>query len=262
MRDEGLNHCEFPKEITQGIKFNNIGFKYRNTNTWVLQGLNFTIKPGETIAIVGANGSGKTTLIKLLAGLYEPTEGKIFVDATDWSSIRSDELAKNVSVIFQDFMLYNVSAQDNIWYGNVQGERNDELIHGAAKDAGVHNLFSSFAKGYDTTLGNLFKGSQPLSQGEWQRTALARSFYNQATLILLDEPTSSLDAFTEAKLLDHFKSITQNRTAVIVSHRLSTIKLADRIVVLDQGRMAEIGSPHELEAKKGHYKEMVDSLKR
>jgi ATP-binding cassette subfamily B protein len=174
--------------------------------------------------------------------------------------IDRSKLAESVSVIFQDFMLYNVSAKNNIWFGNINREPSNNNIQKAAKDAGIHELFMNLPKGYETTLGTLFRNSEQLSRGEWQRTALARSFFNDAQLIILDEPTSSLDAFTEARLIDHFKEITKGRTAIIISHRLTTIKLADRIVVLENNSIAETGTHNELIARNGTYKKMLDSL--
>ncbi len=258
-KDTSAN-LHFPKPVKQGITFKDVSFKYPNTKRWVLKNLNITINEGETVALVGSNGAGKTTLVKLLAGLYKPTSGTITVDGTDWTQIKKDELADAVSVIFQDFMLYNVSAKDNIWYGNIRNQPDDKSIHDAAQNAGIHEIFMNLPEGYDTTLGTLFKNSEQLSRGEWQRTALARSFFNKAQLIILDEPTSSLDAFTEAKLINHFKEITSNRTSIIISHRMTTIKLADRIVVIDGNSICETGSHEELLKKNGVYKKMINSL--
>ncbi len=257
------NECEhFPLPIKDGIHLSNIYFKYPNTDKWILKDINLTIPKGKTVALVGKNGCGKTTLVKLLAGLYTPTKGSIKVDNTNWHNIDSTELSNNISIIFQDFMLYNVTALDNIRFGNTRRQTNIKDIRLAAEKAGIDHLFSNMNKGYNTTLGTLFRDSQMLSRGEWQRTALARSFYNtNAQLIILDEPTSSLDAFTEANLISHFKEITKDKTAVIVSHRLSTIKLADIIIVISNSGVAEVGSPDELIKKQGAYYEMIESLK-
>lgn len=252
---------DFPGILKEGISFKDVGFKYPNSDRWVFRHVNFTIPARKTVALVGANGSGKTTIVKLLAGLYQPVEGEIKADNVNWSSISSIEIAKHISVIFQDFMLYNVSAADNIRFGNVSKPFDKEEVVEAAKNAGIHDRFMGLENGYDTTLGTLFKGSEQLSQGEWQRTALARSFYNPSQVIILDEPTSSLDAFTEASLISHFSEIAKDRTAIIISHRLSTIKLADVIVVLDGAGVAEVGEPKQLLAQKGVFYEMVESLK-
>ena len=260
VKEDSSSSLHFPKPIKEHITFKDVSFKYPNTKRWVLKDVNFSIKAGETVAIVGTNGAGKTTLVKMLAGLYKPTTGDITVDGTDWTQIRSDELADAVTVIFQDFMLYNVSAKKNIWYGNIKREPDDNPIREAAKNAGIHDMFMNLPKGYETTLGTLFKNSEQLSRGEWQRTALARSFFNDAQLIILDEPTSSLDAFTEAGLLKYFGEIASGRTAIIISHRLTTIRLADRIIVLDGHGVAETGTHKELINKNGLYRKMVDSL--
>ncbi|MBI9060596.1 MAG: ABC transporter ATP-binding protein [Marinilabiliaceae bacterium] len=251
----------FPAVLKEGISFKDVGFKYPNSDRWIFRHVNFSIPARKTVALVGANGSGKTTMVKLLAGLYEPVEGEIKADNVNWSSINTIDIAKHVSVIFQDFMLYNVSAADNVRFGNVSKPFDEKEVVAAAKNAGIHERFMGLENGYDTALGTLFKGSEQLSQGEWQRTALARSFYNPSQVIVLDEPTSSLDAFTEASLISHFSEIAKDRTAIIISHRLSTIKLADVIVVLDGKGVAEVGAPGQLLAQKGIFYQMVESLK-
>lgn len=250
---------QFPKPIKKSIQLSSVEFKYPNTERSVFKNLNFSIPAGKTVALVGENGSGKTTLVKLLAGLYQPSSGEIKIDDVNLNDIHPTDLAENVSIIFQDFMLYNVSADDNIRFGNVNREYKKSNIIDAAINAGIHEVFSNLKEAYDTPLGTLFKDSEMLSRGEWQRTALARSFYNQAQVIILDEPTSSLDAYTEAKLISHFKSITSNRTAIIVSHRLTTINLADIIIVLKDGEITEMGPYQELLDLKGEFHRMVKS---
>ncbi|WP_262325717.1 ABC transporter ATP-binding protein [Carboxylicivirga litoralis] len=253
---------DFPSPIHKGIQLNDVSFRYPNSNKQVLNNISLCIPKGKTIALVGENGSGKTTLVKLLCGLHKPDKGQIFIDNRNWSDISSEQLAQNISVIFQDFMLYNVSARENILFGNMQRTGDDAAIEQAAHRAGLHDIFSKLPNGYKTTLGTLFRDSQMLSRGEWQRTALARSFYNtDAQVIILDEPTSSLDAFTEASLIKHFKDISEDKTAIIVSHRLSTIKLADMIVVMENGTIAEVGKPKDLLANKGVFFQMIESLK-
>ncbi|MCT4590013.1 MAG: ABC transporter ATP-binding protein/permease [Carboxylicivirga sp.] len=259
---ETNSQVRFPQPIKNAIEFKNVCFRYNANSKWILKDINLTIPKGKTVALVGKNGCGKTTLVKLLAQLHKPEKGTITVDNTNWHSLPAKEIASNISIIFQDFMLYNVSAQDNIRFGNMRRQEGFESITEAAKKAGIDEKFHNLPDGYETTLGTLFKGSQMLSQGEWQRTALARSFYNNdAQVIILDEPTSSLDAFTEANLIAHFNTITQNKTAIIVSHRLSTIKLADLVVVMADAGIAEVGTPEELLQKKGVYYEMIESLK-
>lgn len=252
---------DFPSPMRRGIEVRNVSFKYATTERTVLSNISFEIRPGETVAIVGANGSGKSTLIKLLCGLYEPTQGTICIDGRPLSGISRGSIAKNVSVIFQDFMLYNASARDNIWFGNIKCRPTDTNISMAASQAGIAPVFENLKSGYDTSLGNLFPDSEMLSQGEWQRTALARSFYNDSQIIILDEPTSSLDAFTESEIIDNFRTIVSRRTAIIVSHRLSTIKMADRVIVLKDNGIAEQGRLADLLGQDGYLKSMIDKMK-
>ncbi|MBR6250460.1 MAG: ABC transporter ATP-binding protein [Bacteroidales bacterium] len=250
----------FALPMKQGIRFENVSFKYTNAPHEVIKNLNLTIPAGQSVAIVGSNGSGKSTLIKLICGLYEPSEGRITIDGVDMRNISRAEIAKNVSAIFQDFMLYNTTAADNIWFGNINSEKDTAAIRQAAAKAGIDNVFSSLKNGYETPLGHLTPDSEMLSRGEWQRTALARSFFNDAQIIVLDEPTSSLDAFMVANFTNTFRSIIQNRTAFIVSHRLATIRLADVIIVLNNHGIAEMGSYDELLDKRGLFYQMAQKL--
>jgi len=255
-------NISFPKTIQKGIFIENLSFKYLNSKRKVFNNFNLNINKEETIALVGANGAGKTTLIKLLCGLYKPSSGKILIDDINLSDISNESISQNISVIFQDFMLYNTTAKENIWFGDVNKEMNEEDIKLNAEKAGIKETLEKLPQGFDTKLGTLFKDSEMLSMGEWQRMALARSFYNNAQLIILDEPTSSMDAFTEAQMIENFDKITKGRTALIVSHRLSTINLADRVVVIDNNEIAEIGSPKELMANKGVFYEMANATQR
>lgn len=251
----------FPARMKEGIRFHNVGFHYPVNDRWVLRNASFSVNAGETVALVGINGAGKTTLVKLLCGLYKPVEGEIRIDGIPIDHIKWKERVDNISVIYQDFMLYNVTARENIWFGNVRRESSDDKITDAARQAGIHEIIDDFADGYETTLGTIFENSEQLSPGQWQRLALARSFFNSSQIVLLDEPTSALDAFSEAKLLKYIKTITENRTAVIISHRLSTIKMADRIIVLDGHKVVEEGRYDELLRKEGTFYSMVESLK-
>lgn len=251
----------FPKPMKQGISFQKLGFHYPSNPRWVLRGVSFDVKAGETVALVGVNGAGKSTLVKLLCGLYQPVEGTISIDGVSLGHIAARERISNISVVFQDFILYNVTARENIWFGDVRSSDDGSMIRMAAEKAGIDGVISSFDKGYDTTIGTLFEGSEQMSPGQWQRLALARSFFNDAQIIVLDEPTSSLDAFSEAQLLKYIKSVTEGRTSIIISHRLSTIKMADRIVVLDGMHVAETGSFDELMLNsQGKLHQMVQSL--
>nr|WP_262511936.1 ABC transporter ATP-binding protein [Marinilabilia rubra] len=250
----------FPARMKQGIRLDNVGFHYPSNDRWILRNVSFQINAGETVALVGANGTGKTTLVKLICGLYKPNEGKIYVDKHPIDHLKWKSRVDNISVIYQDFMLYNVTAKENIWFGNVRQQLSEKNIKDAANQAGINEVIEEFENGYNTTLGTLFDDSEQLSPGQWQRLALARSFFNQSQVVLLDEPTSSLDAFSEAKLLNYIKGITENRTALIISHRLSTIKMADRIVVLDGENVVETGHYRELMNMKGHFYKMVQSF--
>lgn len=258
--DISNGNMQFPKPLKKGIEIRDLGFHYPSNDKWVLKNLSFTIKTGETVALVGVNGSGKSTLVKLLCSLYQPVEGSILADGIPLSQIENSERVGNISVIFQDFMLYNVTARENIWFGNIRNNSEDQTIFGAAGKAGIDNIIEGFAQGYETTLGTLFDGSEQMSPGQWQRLALARSFFNDAQMIILDEPTSSLDAYSEGKLLSYIHSLTANRTALIISHRLSTVKMADRIVVLNGHKITESGTYDELMEKKGDLFNMVQTL--
>ncbi len=251
---------EFPELILKGITFEQVSFKYPNSSRNVFTNFNLSINPGETVALVGANGAGKSTLIKLLCGLYQPDAGSVKVDDVKVSEITTSSLAKNITVVFQDFMLYNVSARENIWFGDINKSKKDDGIIDSAEKSGIHETLLGLKQGYDTTLGTLFEKSEMLSQGEWQRMALSRSFFNDAQLVILDEPTSSVDAYTEAKLIDNFKNIINNRTAIIVSHRLSTIHLADRIVVISEDGVVEDGTKDDLIKKKGVFYELQSAM--
>jgi ATP-binding cassette subfamily B protein len=251
----------FPKPIRQGITFEKVGFHYPSNKRWILRDVSFSVKAGETVALVGANGTGKSTIMKLLCSLYSPQEGRITIDGVPIQTINEDEKVANISVIFQDFILYNVTARENIWFGDIRKKADDDGIRQAAADAGIDKIISDFDQGYETTLGTLFEGSERMSPGQWQRLALARSFFTDSQIILLDEPTSSLDAFSEAKLLKYIRSIIHGRTSFVISHRLSTIQMADSIVVLDGHKVVETGTYEELMLKEyGVFRKMVMSL--
>lgn len=247
--DEACKNTASDNNVTKGeITFDNVSFSYPNSSRQVLSHVSFKINKGETVAIVGRNGCGKSTIIKLICGLYHQTEGEIKVGG-------------KISAIFQDFMLYNTSARDNIRFGDIDKTDNTkDYIKQAAQNAGLDNLLSNLRNGYETQLGTLTPESEMLSQGEWQRVALARSFYAESDIIVMDEPTSSLDAFTEASLTENFKAITLGRTAIIVSHRLSSIKMADKVLVIDNHQLKEMGTYNELLAQKGLFYEMISNL--
>lgn len=244
------------KPLQKGIVFDKVSFSYPNSNRTVFKELSLTIPDGKTIALVGCNGAGKTTLIKLLCKLYLPDSGSIIIEGVNIIKYSSTDLRKNISVVFQDFVLYNQPAKDNIWYGDINKNIDMYDIRKAAEKAGFDDFLINLPKGYDTMLGNLFSDSEELSLGEWQKLALARAFYRDSEIVILDEPTSSMDANAEFELFERFKKIIKGKTSIIVSHRFSTVKMADYIFVLDKGSVAEQGTHEELLSKNGLYATM------
>jgi len=228
----------------------------------VVQGLTLSIQPGEHIALVGENGAGKTTLVKLLCRLYDPTEGRITLDGIDLREITLADLRADVSVIFQDFAKYHMTARDNIWLGNIRQPLETLLIREAAELAGADEVISQLPQGYNTMLGKWFEGGEELSMGEWQKLALARAFLRQSQIMVMDEPTSAMDARAEFEFFQRFHNLAKDRMAILISHRLSTVKMADRIYVLDQGRIVESGTHDELINRHGQYAELFETQAR
>ncbi|MCK4700515.1 MAG: ABC transporter ATP-binding protein, partial [Bacteroidales bacterium] len=224
-----------PGSLNKSINVSNLSFSYPGTGEPLLKNLNLEIRKGETIALVGANGAGKSTLVRLLCRLYDPAEGKITLDGKNITHMDPASYRKLFSVIFQDFMLYNLSAGDNIRMGDIFTPQNMERIKTSASQTGIDELIEALPKGYDTVIGRLFDDSRELSWGEWQKIAMARALYRDAPILILDEPTSALDASTEYELFSRFKEITRDRTSILISHRFSNVSLADRILVLDNG---------------------------
>lgn len=255
---EPLHPQVFPVPLQIGIQFDQVQFRYPNSTRPLIEDISLTIRAGETVALVGENGAGKTTLIKLLCRLYDPTSGRITVDGFDLNQFKTTDLRQEISVVFQDYVHYNLTAAENIGFGNVNqlSDRNEVRI--AAKRAGVDKAIASLPYGYDTTLGREFEEGEELSIGEWQKVALARAFLRQSQIIVLDEPTSALDAKAEHQVFEQFRKLTQGRTAILISHRLSSIKLADRIYVLKDGRIVESGTHNELVQLNGHYARMFE----
>lgn len=246
----------FPNPIQQGFVFENVGFKYSNANYFANRHLNFTLAAGEKLALVGENGAGKTTLVKLLARLYDPTEGRILLDGYDLREYDLAALRKNVGVIFQDYIRYQMTAAQNIAVGNIDEVTNRELVERSAQKSMADALIQRLEGKYDQALGRRFNQGVELSGGEWQKIALARAYMKDAQLLILDEPTSALDARAEYEVFQRFAELTRGKTAVLISHRFSTVRMADRILVLDKGEMLEIGSHQELLAKGGRYAEL------
>jgi ATP-binding cassette, subfamily B, bacterial len=244
---------KLPASLTRGIEFRGVGFRYPESDEWVLRGIDLKILPGEKIALVGHNGAGKTTLIKLLSRLYDPTEGTILIDGTDIRELDPLDLRQKIGVIFQDFVRYHLPVSENIGFGQIEAaDRMDKIVDSARK-SGADAMIENLPQGYQTMLGRWFHGGHELSLGQWQRVALARAFMRDAEILVLDEPTASLDAQTEYEIFQHFKELTDGKMAILISHRFSTVRMADRIVVIEGGRVAENGSHEELLRREGIY---------
>ncbi|GAB4424666.1 MAG: ABC transporter ATP-binding protein [Anaerolineae bacterium] len=248
----------FPRPLREGIAFEGVSFAYPGGARQALTDITLTIRPGERIALVGENGSGKTTLIKLLCRLYDPTEGRITLDGVDLRELDVHDLRRAISVIMQDYVQYNLPVQDNIWFGNVAEPADPARIARVAQDAGAHEVIARLPRGYETVLGRMFEDGEQLSIGEWQKIALARAFLRRAQIIILDEPTSALDAKAEYEIFRKLHDLTREQTAIMISHRFSTVRIADRIVVLDAGRIVECGSHAELMRLGGHYAHLFE----
>jgi len=248
----------FPRPLRQGIAFESVSFAYPGGARQALTDITLTIRPGEKIALVGENGSGKTTLIKLLCRLYDPTEGRITLDGIDLRELDVLDLRRAISVIMQDYVQYNLPVQDNIWFGNVAEPPDPTRIAQVAQDAGAHDVVARLPHGYQTVLGRMFEDGEQLSIGEWQKIALARAFLRQAQIVILDEPTSALDARAEYEIFRRLHDLTREQTTIMISHRFSTVRHADRIVVLDGGRIVECGSHAELMRLGGHYAHLFE----
>ncbi|MBX2814570.1 MAG: ABC transporter ATP-binding protein/permease [Saprospiraceae bacterium] len=248
----------FPKVIEKGFVFHNVSFRYPGSEEWVLRDVSFTLHPSEKIALVGENGAGKTTLVKLLAGLYQPTEGYISLENVDISHYDSAQYRDAIGVIFQDFVRYYFSARDNIAVGKIEYREEKDRIIDAAQNSLASEVIDTFAKGYDQMLGKRFGGGVELSGGQWQKIALGRAYMKDAQLLILDEPTSALDARAEYEAFERFAALTKNKTAVLISHRFSTVRMADRILVLKDGKIIERGTHEELLLMQGLYAELFE----
>jgi ATP-binding cassette, subfamily B, bacterial len=254
---------DLPRPMRDGIVFEGVGFRYPSSNRPVLENVNLTIRPEEVVALVGENGAGKTTLVKLLCRFYDPTEGRITLDGVDMRDYSTASLRREMSVIFQDYIWYHLlTARENIWMGNVESPADNDAIAEAVRKSGADGFIRDLPKGYDNLLGSLFETGRELSIGQWQKLALARAFYREAQLLVLDEPSSALDALAEAEVFDRFQKLIEHQTAVLISHRLSNVRSADRIFVLSENTLAESGTHDELMEGRGVYCRMFEAQAR
>ncbi len=248
----------FPRPIRKGFTFEDVGFMYPNSIRWANRHLSFTLAAGEKLALVGENGAGKTTLVKLLARLYDPTEGRILLDGYDLREYDLNDLRKEIGVIFQDFVHYQMTAAENIAVGRIDARDDRERIRLAAERSLAAGVIDRLPGRYDQILGKRFATGVDLSVGEWQKIALARAYMRDAQLLILDEPTASLDARAEHEVFQRFADLTRGKSAILISHRFSTVRMADRILVLDNGEILEIGRHEELLARAGRYAELFN----
>ncbi|MEO0540819.1 MAG: ABC transporter ATP-binding protein [Cyanobacteria bacterium P01_A01_bin.105] len=246
----------FPQPMRQGLTLTDVYFTYPGAESPTLKGITLTVEPGECIALVGLNGSGKTTLLKLLTRLYDIDRGVIAVDDMPLSAFALADLRRNIGVLFQDFARYALDVTDNIGFGNLAKRDEGSLIQRAAMAAGATAVIDELVDGYDTMLGKMFKGGVDLSGGQWQKIGLARAFMGETQILILDEPTAAVDAIAEHDLFQRFRQLTQGKMTFLVSHRFSTVRMADRIVVLEQGQIAECGTHDQLMTHQGRYAEM------
>ncbi|MEO8752614.1 MAG: ABC transporter ATP-binding protein [Casimicrobiaceae bacterium] len=252
------NPRPFPAPIKEGFAFENVGFRYPGARRWAVRGLTFTLHAGEVLALVGENGAGKTTLVKLLARLYDPDEGRILLDGHDLREYDLFAIRSNIGVIFQDFVRYNFTAADNIAVGRIEARDDRARIVAAAERSLADEVIRKLPKGYDQMIGKRFRGGVDLSGGEWQKLAIARAYMRDSQLLILDEPTAALDARAEFEVFKRFKELSEGRTAVLISHRFSSVRMADRIVVLVDGAVEAMGTHADLLAKGGRYAELFE----
>src|SRR5579862_331443 len=247
-----------PRPIRSGFEFRNVGFAYPGSTRMVVEKINFRLETTDKIALIGENGAGKTTLVKLLARLYDPTVGEILLDGVDLREYDVDDLRHEIGVIFQDYMRYELLAKENIGFGKIENLGDRDRIEMAAQKSMAFQVIGKLPNGYDQMIGRRFEGGVDLSGGEWQKFALARAYMRDAQLLILDEPTATLDARAEYEVFHRFAELTKGRMAVLISHRFSTVRMADRILVLENGQIREQGTHEKLVALGGRYEELFE----
>lgn len=252
------NALPAPRPIVRGFEFRNVSFRYPGASRLVLNGFNFHLRPGERVALIGENGEGKTTIVKLLTRLYDPLEGQILLDGIDLREYNLEDLYREIGVIFQDFMRYEMTARENIAVGLIDAVDNLPLVERSARKSMANEVIEKLPSRYEQMLGRRFDGGVDLSGGEWQKLALARAYLRDAQVLVLDEPTSALDARSEYEVFQRFAELTAGKMALFISHRFSTVRMADRIVVLEKGRIAEEGDHDALTRQGGRYAEMFE----